>query len=71
MRIKNEIENEKALVEVTLFFDARFEYGTKRAKRLRKLVDAIERFEEYHYPIGDRTKLQGFIAWLKWMLSIN
>lgn len=71
MRIKNEHENEKALGEVAELFDARFEYGTPRSKRLLKLVDAIARFEEYYYPLSERSKLQSFIAWLKWMLGIN
>lgn len=69
MRIKNEAENEKALAEVGEIFDARFDSETPRAKKLLKLVEAIERFEEYHYPIGERTKLQSFIAWLKWMFG--
>ena len=69
MRIKNETHNEKSLAEVAELFDARFEYDTPHANRLLKLVDAIERFEEYHYPIGKRTKLKSFIAWLKWMLG--
>ena len=69
MRIKTEADNEAALAEVACLFDARFEHDTPRAKRLLKLVEAIERFEEYHYPIGERTKLQSFIAWLNWMLG--
>jgi hypothetical protein len=69
MRIKNEAENEKALQETLEIFDERFDSETPRAKKLLKLVDAIERFEEYHYPIGKRNKLQEFIAWLKWMFG--
>lgn len=69
MRIKNEAENEKALAEVEEVFDARFDSETPRGKKLIKLVEAIDRFEEYHYPIGERSKLQSFIAWLKWMLG--
>jgi len=71
MRIKDEAQNEKALAETLEIFDARFDNDTPRARRLIKLVEAIECFEEYHYPIGKRTKLQSFIAWLKWMLGVN
>jgi antitoxin component HigA of HigAB toxin-antitoxin module len=70
MHIKNEAQKKNALAVVEIIFnDARFEPGTPNAKRLSEMIDAIERFEEYHYPIGKRTKLKSFIAWLKWMLG--
>jgi hypothetical protein len=69
MRIKNDTQNTAALAKVAELFDARFDSETPRAKKLLKLVDAICRFEEYHYPIGERSKLQSFIAWLKWMFG--
>lgn len=69
MRIKNKSHHEQALVEIQELFHAQFEPGHPRENELLNLYDAIVRYEDVYYPIGEQSKLQRFIAWLKWMLG--
>lgn len=71
MRIRNEVERDKVLDEVDKLFDARFDFDTPRGRKLLYLVEALIRFDEFHYLPSKRTKLQSLFAWLRWILGIN
>ena len=56
MEITNEIEYEMALKELKKLMDAK--PGTKEARRLVKLSDAIEAYEDIHYPIDEEDVVE-------------
>jgi antitoxin component HigA of HigAB toxin-antitoxin module len=51
MKITNELEYEMALEDLKKLMDAK--PGTKEARRLVALADAIEAYEDIHYPIDE------------------
>jgi antitoxin component HigA of HigAB toxin-antitoxin module len=51
MKITNELEYEMALEDLKKLMDAK--PGTKEARRLVALADAIEAYEDNHYPIDE------------------
>ena len=51
--IKTEVDYEVALKEVSPYFDNPPEKNSLGAKRFLHLVNAIELYEEEHYPIGE------------------
>jgi HTH-type transcriptional regulator / antitoxin HigA len=56
MEITNELEYEMALDDLKKLMDAK--PGTKEARRLVALADAIEAYEDIHYPIDEEDGVE-------------